>query len=102
MTLKNGRFGPFLGCSDYPTCKTIVSIEENNNSTGVKCPSCGKGEFVQKRSARGSFYACDQYPDCKTALWGKPNGQKCPDCDALLIEVKDGVKCSAKGCDYKK
>lgn len=102
MVIKNGRFGPFLACSGYPKCKNIKSIEENNSSTGVKCPKCGKGEFVQKRSRRGVFYACDQYPDCKNALWGKPTGEKCPDCGELMVEAKDGVKCSAKGCGYKK
>ena len=102
MAIKNGRFGPFLACTSYPKCKNIKSIKENSGSTGVKCPTCGKGEIVQKRSKRGTFYACDQYPDCKTALWGKPTGEKCPDCEALLIETKDGVKCSAKGCGYTK
>lgn len=102
MTLKNGRFGPFLACSAYPACKSIKSIKENNSSTGVKCPSCGKGDIVQKKSKRGVFYACDQYPDCKTALWGKPTGEKCPECESLLIEVKDGIKCSSKGCKYTK
>jgi DNA topoisomerase-1 len=102
MILKNGRFGPFLACSGYPNCKSIRSIEENTNSTGIKCPKCGKGEIVQKRSKRGVFYACNQYPDCKNAYWGKPNGEKCPDCEALLIETKDGIKCSAKDCSYSK
>ncbi|PLX26982.1 type I DNA topoisomerase [Candidatus Parcubacteria bacterium] len=102
MVIKNGRFGHFLACSGYPKCKNIKSIKENSNSTGIKCDKCGKGEFVQKRSRRGTFYACDQYPDCKNALWGKPTGEKCPDCGALLVESKDGLKCSAKGCGYTK
>ena len=103
LAIKVGKFGPFLACTGYPKCKNIKNIEENNNSTGVKCPECGKGEIVQKRSKRGIFYACDQYPDCKTAFWAKPTGKKCPDCKALLVETKDGdVTCSAKGCGYKK
>lgn len=103
MAIKVGRFGPFLACSAYPDCKNIKNIQENNNSTGVKCPVCKKGEIVQKRSKRGTFYACDQYPDCKTAFWGKPTGDKCPDCKELLLEGKEGeVKCSAKGCSYTK
>ena len=103
MAIKNGKFGPFLACTAYPNCKNIKNIQENNNSTGVKCPLCGQGEIVQKRSKRGIFYACDQYPDCKNAYWGKPTGEKCPDCEALLVEGKDGkVKCSAKGCGYAK
>jgi len=102
MVIKNGRFGPFLACSAYPKCKNIKNIQENNNSTGVKCPVCGKGEIVQKRSKRGIFYACDQYPDCKTAFWGKPTGEKCPVCGSLMIETKDGEsKCSNKDCKGK-
>ncbi|MBU4257055.1 type I DNA topoisomerase, partial [Patescibacteria group bacterium] len=103
MIIKNGKFGLFLACSAYPKCKNIKNIKENSNSTGVKCPVCGKGEITQKRGRKGIFYACDQYPDCKTAFWGKPTGEKCPDCGALLIEGKDGeVKCSNKECEYKK
>ena len=103
MAIKNGKFGPFLACTAYPNCKNIKNIKENNNSTGVKCPTCGQGEIVQKRSKRGIFYACDQYPDCRNAYWGKPTGEKCPDCEALLVEGKEGeIKCSAKGCGYSK
>ncbi len=102
MVVRNGKYGPFLGCSGYPKCKTIKNIG-GGGGTGVKCPNCGKGEIVQKRSRRGVFYACDQYPDCKNAYWGKPTGDKCPDCEALLIYAKDdNVKCSAKGCGYTK
>ena len=99
MAIKNGRFGPFLTCTAYPKCKNIKNIA-GQNFTGVKCPACGQGEIVQKRSRRGIFYACDQYPDCKNAYWGKPTGAKCPECKNLLVEAKDGVKCSAKGCGY--
>lgn len=100
MILRNGKFGPFLGCSNYPRCKIIKNIRENNNSTGISCPVCNKGEIVQKRSKRGIFYACDQYPDCKTAFWDKPTGKKCLQCKALLIKNKGGeIKCSNKKCN---
>jgi len=102
MAIKVGKFGPFLACTAYPKCKNIKNIKENNNSTGVKCPNCGKGKIVQKRSRKGIFYACDQYPDCKTAFWSKPTGEKCPDCGSLLVETKKEIKCSNKECGYKK
>ncbi|MFH0891169.1 MAG: type I DNA topoisomerase [Candidatus Falkowbacteria bacterium] len=103
MAVKNGRFGPFLGCSAYPKCKNIKSIKENGGATGIKCPVCGEGEIVQKRSRRGIFYACNRYPDCKTAYAGKPMSEKCPDCGNLLIETRDGgAKCADKGCGYTK
>ncbi len=99
MVIRTGRFGPFLACSGYPKCRNIKSIEENNHSTGVKCPACGKGEIIQKRSRRGVFYACSNYPDCKNAYAGKPTGEKCPKCDSLMIEGKNGPKCSNKECE---
>jgi len=104
MTVKNGRFGPFLSCSKYPKCKTIKNIKENGNgSTGIICPNCGKGEIVAKRGRRGVFYACSAYPDCKTAYWSKPTGEKCPDCGALLVHGKNETAvCSNKECGHKK
>ena len=103
MVIKNGKYGPFLACSGYPKCKNIKNIEENNPSTGVTCPKCGQGEIVERKSKRGTFYACNQYPDCKNSYSGKPTGDKCPECESLLIETKNGeTKCSNKDCGHKK
>ncbi len=103
MAIKVGRFGPFLGCTGYPKCKNIKNIKENDNSTGVKCPECDQGKIIKKFSRRGVFYACDQYPECKKTFWGKPTGDKCPDCNNLLVEDNQGgVKCSQKECGYVK
>jgi len=103
MKVKVGKFGPFLACSSYPKCKNIKNINGQTESTGIKCPSCGRGEIVTKRSRKGIFYACNQYPDCKTAFWHKPTGEKCPDCGSLLVEdKKKGIKCSSKDCGYSK
>ena len=95
MALKSGRFGSFLGCTNYPNCKNIKKIE---NKTGVKCPNCGK-EIVQRKSRRGIFYGCSGYPKCKTAFWGKPTGEKCPICSSLMIiDKKNQTVCSNKEC----
>jgi DNA topoisomerase I len=102
MIIRNGRFGMFLACSAYPKCKNIKNMEENKVGTGITCPACGKGEIVQKRSRRGVFYACNNYPECKNAYSGKPVNEKCPECGALLMEGKDGLKCSSKECEYEK
>jgi DNA topoisomerase-1 len=102
MIIRNGRFGMFLACSGYPKCKNIKNMEENKVGTGIKCPACGKGEIVQKRSKRGVFYACNNYPECKNAYSTKPVDEKCPECGALLMEGKNGLKCSSKECEYEK
>ncbi len=102
MVIKTGRFGPFLGCSGYPDCKTIKNLNVSDGPT-IKCPVCKDGNIVQKRSRRGIFYACDRYPDCKTAFNSKPTGEMCPDCGEPLLEGKDEApKCSSKGCQYGK
>jgi len=101
MAVKNGKFGPFLGCSAYPGCKNIKNIPEEN-AVKVVCPACGKGEIVKKFSRRGAFWACSAYPDCKNAYWGKPTGEKCPECQSLLIEDKEAIKCSDRACGFTK
>jgi len=100
LALKRGRFGPFMGCSGYPDCKHIKKIEK---PTGVKCPQCGKGDIVEKKSKRGkTFYACNQYPDCENAYWSKPTGDGCPDCKNLLLYgAKNTARCSNKECKYQ-
>lgn len=99
MMRRVGRFGPFLGCSGYPDCKNIKRIE---NKLNIKCPECGVGELVVRKSKRGKlFYGCNQYPKCTFALWDKPTGDKCPTCGKLLVYgAKQTVKCSDKECGY--
>ncbi|MDA3802844.1 MAG: type I DNA topoisomerase [Patescibacteria group bacterium] len=102
MVIKVGKYGPFLACSSYPKCKNIKNIDDDEIK--VKCPICEKGNIVKKISKRGVFYACNEYPKCKNAYWGKPTGDKCPDCESLIIEdLKTSEKrCSNKDCGYKK
>lgn len=97
MVIKHGKFGPFLACSAYPKCKNIKPIEK---STGIKCPKCGQGEIVEKKTKKGRiFYGCNRWPKCDFALWDKPTGKTCPKCNSLLVETKSGkVKCSNKEC----
>lgn len=101
MVVKRGRFGAFLGCSGYPECKNIRSLAK---PTGAKCPECGKGDIVEKKSKAGrAFYACNNYPDCKFAMWQKPTGEKCPKCGSLIVYAAKGKEiCSNKECKHEK
>ena len=101
MVVRVGKFGPFLACSGYPKCKNIKNIVLPGDGKEVACPICGDGKIVKKFSKRGAFYACNNYPKCKNAYFGEPTGEKCPDCDALMIkDLKSGkTKCSNKGCE---
>ncbi len=62
LVAKTGRFGPFVGCSNYPTCKYIK--KEPPKETGETCPDCGN-PLVEKRGRFGPFTGCSNYPDCK-------------------------------------
>ena len=161
MLVKTSRFGnQFLGCSGYPECKTIISLNNINEldstnddansgqaqeavvdekcdkcggdmnlktgpygkyleciecgnrkkyvrSTGVKCPKCGEGVIIEKKSKHGKiFYGCNRYPDCSYALWDEPTGNSCPECGELLLKkmTKNGEfeVCSNRTCAYRK
>lgn len=79
MVVKTSRFGKFLGCSGFPECKNTKSLASSSNvlkdetGTAMKCPNCGKGHVVRKRTRKGRFfYGCDRYPDCDFASWKDP------------------------------
>jgi DNA topoisomerase-1 len=101
LIIKEGRFGPFTTCSNYPTCKYI-----KQETIGIACPECG-GDLVVKRTKRKPFYGCSNYPTCKFAVWDKPVPQSCPDCGArFLVEKvkKDGerfLQCRNEECKHK-
>lgn len=85
MIVKNGRFGEFLACSDYPKCKTTRPL---SHALKVKCPDCGS-DLVEKRTKRGKvFYGCTGYPKCKFATWKKPVEDKCHVCGGIQVQEK--------------
>ncbi len=104
MVLKQGRFGGFLACSNYPDCKTTKPL-----SLGVKCPAEGcTGDLVQRRTKKGRvFYSCSRYPTCTFAIWSKPINRACPKCQApFLIEkfskqAGKSIQCYQESCDYQ-
>lgn len=106
LVIKDGRFGPFTSCSNYPKCKYIKP-----KTIGVPCPKSGcGGELIERRSKRGKvFYGCAKYPDCDFVAWNKPIAEECPKCGASYLLEKttkrDGTVryCNNTDgkCDYK-
>jgi DNA topoisomerase-1 len=87
MVVKYGRYGKFLACSNYPTCRNTKSFVER---TGARCPQCG-GDLVRRRSRRGRFfYGCANYPECNFVVWKRPLQAPCPSCGGLLTEGRKG------------
>ncbi len=107
MLLREGRFGPFLGCSAYPQCKTIISINKPQD-VGVTCPECKEGNILQRKSRKGKvFYGCGRYPDCKFVAWDRPVQEPCPACGGLMVEKTTKargphVRCTVEGCGFSR
>ena len=101
MVYKMGRFGRFLACPNFPSCRNTKAIVEK---TDVKCPLCG-GEIIKRKSKKGKvFYGCERYPECSFVSWDKPVKEKCPKCGGLMVhKMGHGGgfdACIAEGCGY--
>jgi DNA topoisomerase-1 len=76
---KNGRFGPFVGCSRYPDC-TYIKKEgpppPEPLPFEVVCPKNGDGILVARRARRTGnvFYGCSAYPKCDFTTNFEPVG----------------------------
>ena len=93
MIVKNGRFGKFAACPNYPACKNTRPLTvgvtdpgtgaEEAAPTGMKCEKCG-ADMVLRNGRYGPFYACSRYPECKFTKH-RDIGVPCPKCGAKLV-----------------
>lgn len=100
MVVRNGKFGKFLACPNYPKCKNIKNIVE----PVAECPRC-HGDIVKKHTKNGKvFYGCANYPECDFMSWELPAPIFCPVCrNVMKIVVKDNKKqyvCINKNCGH--
>ncbi len=93
MILKNGRFGKFAACPNYPECKNTKPLVKKEaapvlpleGEEACKCEKCGS-DMVLRTGRYGAFYACSNYPECKfTKQKGKGLGVSCPDCGGEIV-----------------
>ena len=103
MIVKIGPYGKYLQCTN----------EECNHrkrlllTTGVKCPKCGQGDVIQRKSKYGKvFYGCSKYPDCDFVSWNEPVAEKCPECSSYLVKKitkkESMLQCSNPNCSFSK
>ncbi len=98
MVIRQGRFGKFAACPNYPACKNTKPIDkdgklvektETAEKTGEICDKCG-GDMMKRRGRYGDFIACSNYPKCKnTRQILKPIGVPCPKCGGQVV-AKNG------------
>ena len=100
LVVRTGKYGKFVSCSNYPKCKYIKKEEKAPAKEVCTCIKCGK-PIVERTTRKGKvFYGCSNFPKCKEAYWDKPIGEKCPECNSMLVEKDGVVKCSS--CDYQR
>ena len=100
MVIKEGKYGPFLACPNYPVCRNIKRIIE---PIGI-CPECG-GDLVKKQTKNGKpFYGCNNYPNCEFKTWDTPAPHLCPDCGSFMkvVNREDGIVyvCTNRSCKH--
>ncbi len=82
LVIRYGRFGKFISCSNFPTCRYTEPWLEK---IGVLCPKDG-GELVERKTRKGrTFYGCEHYPNCDFTSWKRPLKMPCPKCGGLLV-----------------
>ena len=104
LVYRNGKYGRFISCSNFPACKYTKSENEEETQSEETCPNCGS-PMVMKKGRYGSFLACSNYPKCKTIKKinapkeePKPTGEMCPECGKPLIERKSRYGTTFVGC----
>ncbi len=100
LTVKSGRFGPFIACTNYPKCRYTRPLKRDkvpDRPTDEVCRDCGS-PMVVKTGRYGEFLACTGYPKCKHTR-PIPIGVKCPKCgDGDLNERRTRRGRSFFGC----
>ena len=99
MVLRQGKFGNFYACLNYPKCK---NTKTKNGMTGIKCPDCGADIISKFTRSKKQFYSCENYPKCKFSTWDVPTDKKCPNCSDILLKKKnkDYTYCRNEKCGY--
>ncbi len=115
MEVREGRFGVFIACQDYPACKGTKKINRASQveETNEKCEACG-APMVIRQGRFGKFMSCSTYPKCKNTFSLDKDGnkvirppkeppkkteQKCPQCGAFLLIRKSRRGDEFYGCE---
>lgn len=109
MILKNGRFGKFAACPNYPTCKNTKALAKDGKTekkesaepivTDKICELCGS-PLVLRSGRYGSFYACSRFPKCNyTLAKDEKLGVKCPLCGDGEVLIRRGKKRIFYSCE---
>ncbi len=116
LSIRLGRHGRFVGCTNYPECSYTRDLnsdgkeqEEPEIVEGRKCPECNS-DLIIKRGKYGKFIGCSSYPDCRhiePLEKPKDTGVSCPKCGSGTMMQRKSRRgkifysCSGyPDCDY--
>ena len=81
---RNGRYGPYFGCTGYPKCSFVANLRGEAKKraeiefpdsvkpkakpipTDIPCDECGES-MVVRTGRSGPFLGCSKYPKCKSS-----------------------------------
>ncbi len=64
LVFKKSKYGEFIGCSNFPTCKYTEKEEKQVEYVGRDCPKCGKPLIYRKNKKHQKFIGCSGFPNC--------------------------------------
>lgn len=63
---RDGKFGKFVGCTNYPACEYHVN-EVTILTNPIYCSKCG-GLMAHKQGRFGAFLSCTNFPACRNTV----------------------------------
>ena len=101
MIERQGKFGSFFACANYPKCRFT---KQKTAEIDTPCPVCESKILIRFGRAGRMFYSCERYPECGFSSWDLPLSEKCPDCGEPLFyrKSKKLILCRNKDCGYKR
>jgi DNA topoisomerase-1 len=105
LQVKLGRFGKFIGCTNYPECRYIRNMDGSERPEPVlldeTCPDCGR-QLQERVGKYGPFIGCSGYPECRYIKKEPPKstGVTCPECgQGEVVERKNRFGAPFYSCD---
>lgn len=109
LVIKRGRYGEFVACSNYPSCKYIQKKEkEAPVMVGRNCPLCNSPLVYRKNKKGDTFIGCSNFPKCRYVEGSEEKKEEtkfCPKCGNQLVRRRGKrgyfYGCSSyPKCDY--
>ncbi len=108
LVIRKGKYGEFIACSTYPTCKYVKPSDDKKDSEDeiitITNSKLGEVKFVKKLCQRGRnkgnyFYASNEP---KLIYNDLPTSEECPKCHGIMLKDSNGNLYCADKCDVSK